>query len=109
MLTGLERIRQLVTQNPNRKLQTLMHLVNTTTLKEIHARQKEKQAAGTDGTTKSKYNENLEEHLSGLVSRMKTFSYKPQPVRRAYIPKDGSDKLRPLGIYQLTRISLCKE
>jgi group II intron reverse transcriptase/maturase len=29
---------------------------------------------------------------------MKSGSYKPEPIRRVYIPKDGSNKMRPLGI-----------
>jgi group II intron reverse transcriptase/maturase len=29
---------------------------------------------------------------------MKRQAYKPQPVKRVYIPKDGSEKMRPLGI-----------
>ena len=29
---------------------------------------------------------------------MKTFSYRPQPVRRTYIEKEGRNELRPLGI-----------
>ena len=98
MTTGLERISQLVREHPDRKVQTIMHMVNAETLKEVHNRQDGKKAYGVDGVTKAKYEENLEENLENLMARMKQFSYRPQPVRRAYIPKDGSDQLRPLGV-----------
>jgi len=29
---------------------------------------------------------------------MRRQAYKPQAVKRVYIPKDGTDKMRPLGI-----------
>ena len=98
MLTGMERIKQLVEEKPERKLETLMHLVNETTLKEVHKEQEKKKAPGIDRVTKKEYGENLESNVKNLVERMKTFSYHPQPVRRTYIEKEGSDKLRPLGI-----------
>jgi group II intron reverse transcriptase/maturase len=98
MLTGLERIAELVQQTPERKLQTLMHLVNADTLREVHKRQETGKATGVDKVTKSEYEENLEANIASLVARMKTFSYRPQPVRRTYIPKEGGSKMRPLGI-----------
>jgi retron-type reverse transcriptase len=55
-------------------------------------------ATGVDQTTKEEYGAKLGENLEDLLRRMKSFSYRPQPVRRTYIPKAGSDKLRPLGI-----------
>ena len=98
MTTGLERISQLVKEHPDRKLQTLMHLVNAETLAEVHNRLGRRKAAGVDGMTKAGYEENLEENLENLLERMKQYSYRPQPVRRTYIPKDGSDQMRPLGV-----------
>ena len=47
--------------------------------------------------TKEEYGENLEENIEDLIARMKKFSYKPYPVRRAYIPK-GNGKMRGLDI-----------
>ncbi|MCP3870251.1 MAG: group II intron reverse transcriptase/maturase, partial [Gammaproteobacteria bacterium] len=55
-------------------------------------------AVGVDGVTKEQYGENLEENLEGLSDRLKRMGYRPQPSRRSYIPKSGSEKGRPLGI-----------
>ena len=98
MTTGLERIRQLASEHPDRKMQTIMHLVNAETLRSVHNRQDANKAYGVDKVTKAEYGENIEENLKNLIARMKQFSYRPQPVRRTYIPKDGSDKMRPLGV-----------
>jgi len=79
------------------KLETLMNRVNEGSLKEEHRKQLQHKAVGIDGVTKAEYGEKLEENTADLINRMKKFSYKPQPVRRAYIPK-ANGKLRPLGI-----------
>jgi group II intron reverse transcriptase/maturase len=79
------------------KLETLMNRVNEESIKEEHRRQKQNKAVGIDGITKAEYEEKLDENAADLIGRMKKFSYKPQPVRRTYIPK-ANGKLRPLGI-----------
>jgi group II intron reverse transcriptase/maturase len=80
------------------KVQTLMHYVNKENLIEEHRRQRRGKAKGIDGVGKDEYDEHLEENIDNLLAKMKSFSYRPQAVRRTYIPKAGSDKLRPLGI-----------
>lgn len=79
------------------RLETLMNRVNETSIKEAHRQQIQNKAVGVDGITKAEYGEKLDENVSDLITRMKQFSYKPQPVRRTYIPK-ANGKLRPLGI-----------
>lgn len=80
------------------KVQNLMVFANKENLALKHRSQGGKKASGVDGIAKSEYGQKLDENLDDLVARMKNFSYKSLPVRRTYIPKIGSDKLRPLGI-----------
>jgi hypothetical protein len=65
MLTGMDRIVQLVDAYPDRKLQTLMNLINKTTLKEVHTKQETGKASGIDKVTKTIYDKELEENIEG--------------------------------------------
>jgi len=58
---------------------------------------KAKGAAGIDGQSLSDYASNLEGNLSQLLSELKDRSYRPLPVKRVEIPKDGGG-VRLLGI-----------
>ena len=67
--------------------------INYETLAAEHRRQVNVKAVGVDKVTRAEYGENLND----LLRRMKSFSYRPQLVRRAYIPKANGEK-SPLGI-----------
>jgi group II intron reverse transcriptase/maturase len=58
---------------------------------------KRDKAPGVDGVTVKEYEVNLRENVEGLVERLKANRYKPQPVRRVFIPKANGER-RPLGI-----------
>lgn len=65
---------------------------------------KNNKASGIDQVTKEQYAENLLENLDDLVERLHRMAYIPQPVRRIYISKPGSDKKRPLAL----RLKFCR-
>lgn len=56
-----------------------------------------KGASGVDTMTTSEIDEYLSKHKEEIITQIMNKSYKPQPVRRVYIPKSNG-KLRPLGI-----------
>ena len=85
-------------ERTDQKVQNLASYLNVDVFKSIHEQMSGKKAVGVDKVTKDEYEEKLEENLENLVDRLKKGSYKPQPSRRVYIPKDGSKKMRPLGI-----------
>ena len=95
MGTKRQDIRTLSKRHP--KLETLMYRVDKESLIRQHRLQKKDKAPGIDMVTKEVYQENLNENIDNLMYRLKSFSYKPQPVRRVEIDK-GNGKKRPLGI-----------
>lgn len=97
MQTELDHISDKAKRDGSCRITNVAYLLNEENLKECFGQLKKGKAAGTDGVTLEEYGQNLGENLRGLVERMKRQAYKPQPVRRSYIPK-ANGKMRPLGI-----------
>ncbi|WP_268928929.1 reverse transcriptase domain-containing protein [Microaerobacter geothermalis] len=97
MQTKLARIAEIAKEKPNEQFTSLYHFLNEELLMQCHRELDGNKATGVDRVTKAAYEENLEENIRTLVDRLKKKSYRPQPVRRTYIPKDEKS-VRPLGI-----------
>lgn len=98
MGTALARIAGIARNKPEEKFTSLYHHINVELLLKCHREIPAYKAAGVDQVTKAEYEVNLMENLNDLVEGLKQWSYKPQPVRRAYIPKGDGKTMRPLGI-----------
>ncbi|MCC2684369.1 MAG: Retron-type reverse transcriptase [Paenibacillaceae bacterium] len=83
--------------DPTLKFTSIGHLINEQTLMESHEMMDPNKATGVDRVTKEMYGKDLETNIGKLVERLKRKSYRPQPARRTYIPKDEKS-MRPLGI-----------
>jgi RNA-directed DNA polymerase len=57
-----------------------------------------KGAAGVDHVTVKMFGDRLDENLKTLSEGLRSGRYRPQQIRRHYIPKPGSNEKRPLGI-----------
>ena len=97
MDTKLRRIADKSAQEHRPIFTSLYHLLNEDLLLRCHQELSENKAVGIDQVTKEDYAANLKGNIESLVKRLKNKAYKPQPVKRVYIPK-ANGKKRPLGI-----------
>ena len=94
---NLARVNAAAQQAAQTRFTALLHHVDIAALERAFRRQKRLASAGVDGMTVAAYEQDLEANLRDLCTRVHTRRYRPQPVRRVYIPKaDGGQ--RPLGV-----------
>lgn len=98
LLTKLAFLTLRAKESPKYKATSITNtLVNEDFLRGCFLELKRNKAAGIDNVRVEEYGRNLQENLKGLVLRLKNWKYKPQAVRRVYIPKADGTK-RGLGI-----------
>jgi len=94
---NLARVNAAARRAVQTRFTALLHHLDTGALERAFRRQKRRASAGVDGITVTEYEQDLQANLQDLCTRIHTERYRPQPVRRVYIPKaDGGQ--RPLGV-----------
>jgi group II intron reverse transcriptase/maturase len=97
---ALGRVRQAAEQQKGVRFTALLHHIYAIdTLRAAFYNLERDAAPGVDGETWEHYSQDLEAHLAELSDRVRRGAYRPQPVRRVYIPKRGDAKQqRPIGV-----------
>jgi RNA-directed DNA polymerase len=95
--SNLARVNAAARRAAQTRFTALLHHIDTAALERAFRRQKRQASAGVDGMTVAAYEQDLERNLRDLCARVHTGRYRPQPVRRVYIPKADGGK-RPLGV-----------
>lgn len=98
METKLIRITEIAKEKPKEVFTSLYHHLNKEMLIQCHKELAGNKAAGIDEMTKAEYDMSLDDNINKLVEKLKKHSYKPQAVKRVYIPKGDGKEKRPLGI-----------
>jgi RNA-directed DNA polymerase len=99
MARDLTRIGERARQEPQTQFTSIYHYVTEVEhLRACYAALPADRAAGVDGVGKEEYGHNLGTKLTELSAKLGRLGYRPQPVKRVYIPKPGTNKQRPLGI-----------
>jgi RNA-directed DNA polymerase len=100
---ALGRVRQAAEEKKGVRFTALLHHIYAIdTLRAAFYELERDAAPGVDGETWEHYGEALEANLAELSDWVRRGAYRPQPVRRVYIPKRGDAKQqRPIGVTAL--------
>ena len=96
--TKMEQIAINAKRHPAVSFTSLAYHINQEWLYEAYKETRKDGAVGIDQVTADEYSKELKSNLENLLDKMKTGKYKAPPVKRVYIPKDGTKEKRPLGI-----------
>ena len=96
--SSLSALRTKAEKAPKHRFRDLFGLIDQQRLCEAYHLLKKRAAPGIDGVTHAEYGENLTENLRDLETRLREGRYRAQHVKRQWIAKAGSTKMRPLGI-----------
>jgi group II intron reverse transcriptase/maturase len=96
--TFLRAIAEKASTNKRHRFGDLYRWLNEDVLRQCFFLLRKDAASGVDGITFEAYEKDLEKNLEDLVGRLKRKGYRARLVRRKWIPKGNTGKLRPLGI-----------
>src|SRR6516162_8472262 len=100
VLSGLCGVREAARRDKRLKFTALLHHVSVPLVEYSFFALKRDAAPGVDGVTWKEYETGLSGRLKDLHSRVHRGTYRAQPSKRVYIPKEDG-RQRPLGIAAL--------
>lgn len=95
--TALNRLTELAKEDQARRFSSMAHLLTPEALYEAFRRLKKTAAEGVDEVTYQDYERQAQENIQKLWERLRNKTYRAQPLRRIYIPKEDGRK-RPISI-----------
>ena len=94
------RIAELAKEDKERKFSSIAHLLTVEALHEAFQDLRKDASAGVDRVTHTEYAKEVQKNLQQLHDRLKNGTYRAQPLRRIYIPKEDG-RQRPISIPSL--------
>jgi group II intron reverse transcriptase/maturase len=94
---SLCRLSQLAQEDPERKFSSIAHLLTPQALMEAFSSLSKRSSAGVDAVTYRDYEEQALQNVRKLWEKLRQGTYRAQPLRRIYIPKEDG-KQRAISI-----------